>query len=170
MEYAGNNIEGWMSDEELAFLYSQATQMRQVVEIGSWLGRSSHALLSGCQGEVYCIDHFIGSPEDETKDLAKTRNVHGEFFNNVGMFPNLTMMKMKSVDAVKFFPDGSIDMVFLDGGHDYESIRTDITIWAVKCRRLLCGHDIHFPGVKQAVDEKFRSYERPAGNIWSVKI
>ena len=171
MEYAGNRIEGWMGDEELAYLYSQATQMKQVVEIVSWLGRSSHALLSGCKGNVYCIDHFIGSPEDETKDLAKTRNIHREFFKNVGMFPNLTCMKMESLDAVRFFSDKSIDMIFIDGGHDEKSFRADVYAWLPKCRKLFCGHDFNHPGVQKVVETIFfNEYKVPSGNIWAVKI
>lgn len=169
MNYQGNNIEGWMSDEELQYLYNQATQMRNIVEIGCWLGRSSHALLSGCKGSVICIDHFIGSPEDETKEIAGRRDILSETKKNIGNFKNLTLLKMDSRDAIIYFPDYSIDMIFIDGGHDEDSIRKDSEIWFPKCRKLFCGHDIHFPGVNKVISEKFR-FTNPAGNIWEVKI
>ena len=171
MEYRGNTIGGWMGDEELVFLYNQATQMRNVVEIGSWLGRSSHALLSGCKGTVYCIDHFKGSPEDETKDLALTRNVHWEFFKNVGTFPNLTCIKMGSLDAVKFFSDKSIDMIFIDGAHDEKSFRADMEAWIPKCKKLLCGHDILCPSVKKVLEDMSIPYTVAEGTtIWAVQV
>jgi hypothetical protein len=54
--------------------------------------------------------------------------------------------------------DNSVDFVFIDASHDYESVMADITAWLPKVRRggVLAGHDYllpNFPGVIRAVDE-----------------
>jgi hypothetical protein len=51
-----------------------------------------------------------------------------------------------------------VDMVLLDGDHEYEGVVADIEAWLPKARKLLCGHDYghpDYPGVARAVDEIF---------------
>jgi predicted O-methyltransferase YrrM len=83
-----NKIQGWMSETELLWLFNTAKEMNSVVEIGSWKGRSTHALLSGCKGTVYAVDHFLGSVDErETYHAeAKTRDIYKDFMGNVGSF------------------------------------------------------------------------------------
>ena len=50
----------------------------------------------------------------------------------------------------------SVDMVFLDGAHDYDSVMADVTYWLPRTQKLLCGHDYHhemYPDVTLVVDE-----------------
>ena len=54
-----NDIEGWMEQTELEWLYSIASEMESIVEIGSWKGRSIHALCTRCKGTVTAIDLFM---------------------------------------------------------------------------------------------------------------
>jgi hypothetical protein len=165
-----NNIPGWMTPIELNWLYETAQQMEDVVEIGSWKGRSTHALLSGCKGPVYAIDHFQGSVgEDEAHKEAKERDIYQEFMQNVGKFENLRVMKMSSLLAVKQFKDKSVDCVFLDGCHLYEEVAADIRAWLPKCKKMICGHDYNLAGVRQAVDELLGETDN-AGSIWIKQL
>jgi len=140
---SSNLIEGWMDNKELDWLYKQATGFDSIVEIGSWKGRSSHALLSGCKGTVHCVDEFKGS-EEQTTDVhleATKRDISVDFFENVGMFKNLNQIRMDSRDAFELFADDSVDMVFIDGSHTFENVKADILNWMPKAKKLLCGHD-----------------------------
>jgi len=155
-----NEIPGWIQNGELNRLHVLAKDMGDVAEIGSWKGRSTHALLTACKGTVFAIDHFQGSVgEEEAHAEAKTVDVHAEFLKNVDQFPNLKVIKLASQEAVKEFTDGSVDMVFLDGGHTYDEIKADIAAWAPKVTKLICGHDYNWPDVKRAVDEYFGPVE-----------
>ena len=64
---------------------------------------------------------------------------------------------MTTTDAAKQVDDGSLDMVFIDAGHDYDSVREDIANWLPKVRPggIVAGHDYQqrFPGVQRAVAE-----------------
>jgi Methyltransferase domain len=152
-------IRGWMGPAGLKWLGRQAAEMRSVVEVGSLRGRTSFALLTACKGPVYCIDPW-------------PRNYEA-FMRNCGHFTNLVAIRESSPEAAALVPD-DVDMVFLDGDHEYEAVVADIAAWLPKTRKMLCGHDYNhpkFPGVAKAVDEIFGDrVALPTGSIWTVPL
>lgn len=149
-----NDIEGWMTVQEQGWLYNMAKQMNLIAEIGSWKGKSTHALLSGCPGRVYAIDHFNGSTaeiEGPHKE-ATYGDVYKEFKRNVGKFSNLETIHMASADAAKVL-NFNFDMVFIDGGHTCQEVKADIETWLPKTKKLICGHDYTWESVRKAVVE-----------------
>jgi hypothetical protein len=170
--YQGNNIEGWMTDGELKWLYKTALECDRIAEIGCWMGRSTHALLSGCKGRVYAIDHFNGSPSeiDTLHSRARTEDIQQIFLSNVGRFPNLITLKMDSLVASTMFSDKWFDMVFLDGEHTFEAVRADIEAWLPKCKRIFCGHDIQMGGVEPALKDAGLKFEIEEASIWVVRL
>ena len=165
-------ISGWMGDNELQWLFRKAQEMDSIVEVGSWQGRSTHALCSGCPGTVYAIDHFKGSPSeiDTVHVLAKTVNIRELFDRNVGHFENLRTLQMDSAAAAVEFANDSIDMVFIDGDHAYEPVKADLLAWLPKCRYLICGHDRTQDGVPQALQEILGKVRNETGSLWSYQI
>jgi len=168
-------IAGWMSDCELEWLCEKASQMDSVVEIGCWKGRSTHALLSGCLGKVFAVDHFQGNPGENdiggAHGEAKTADIHEILLKNVGHFPNLVILKMDSVEASKLFNDKEIDMVFIDGDHTREGFEADLNAWLPKCRKMICGHDITQDGVPKVLEGyKGKFQTNPLTSIWSMEI
>ena len=166
-----NRISGWMSKDELDFLYNLAKKMESIVEVGSWKGRSTHALLSGCQGKVYAIDHFRGSAsENQQVREASAKDIYAEFRGNVGGFDNLEVLKISSVEATEQFENKSVDMVFIDADHSYEMVKADIEAWLPKAKKMICGHDYWFGGVNKAVKELFGSNIKTFSGIWIKEI
>ena len=49
----------------------------------------------------------------------------------------------ESKEAVLNFAPNSLDFVYIDGAHDYNSVTTDIILWSekVKPRGIISGHD-----------------------------
>jgi len=165
--YPGNDIEGWMDLDELQWLHEKARGMKSIAEIGSFKGRSTHALASGCPGDVTCVDHF----DPEHLRPIQGDEVYQEFWANMCRFDNVRVVRKWSVDAAAEFPDGEFDMVFIDAHHTYESCAADIRAWRLKARRLLCGHDYcsGWPGVIQAVDELIGPVQ-VLNRIWFVNL
>jgi predicted O-methyltransferase YrrM len=161
-------IDGWMSDAELQFLDEKASTFKSIVEIGSWKGRSTKAMLEA-GATVYAVDHFQGS--DDIKELAQSQNIEAEFDKNVGHYPNLIKMKMASLEAAKMLQD-RVDMVFIDAAHDYENCKADIEAWLPKATRIIAGHDYAkgWPGVMKAVNEKFGGRVKVVDSIWYVNL
>lgn len=76
------------------------------------------------------------------------------------------LLRMPSVEAAALFEDGGVDFVYVDGAHDYESVRADLQAWWPKINEigLIAGHDwtdqeAH-AGVKKAVEEFARKTDR----------
>lgn len=168
------DIQGWMNDEELQWLYTQARRMESIVEIGCWRGRSTHALLSGCPGIVNAVDHWKGSPDERAAGQphhdAMSQDIYAQFMANVGQFPNLKVFRMESGDAADQIAEAQ--MVFIDATHRAADVARDILLWESKAKRLLCGHDYTLIGVKEAVDRLlFRTVQHvPGTSLWYVEV
>lgn len=165
-----DGLDGWMEQDELSILRQLAGESDSVVEIGSWKGRSTKALLESCKGKVYAVDHWKGSNTDISCLLAYKNDIYAEFMKNVGNYPNLVVLKGESTEMAGLFNGNKADMVFIDADHTYEGCKADIEAWTPKCNKFMCGHDYSpdFPGVMQAVNEKFGK-PFTTGTIWWVK-
>lgn len=161
MEDIGQHIdrEGMgVFDDELQWLYDTAVSMKSVVEIGSFHGRSTYALLKACKGTVHSIDN------DYDKGRAILRY-------NLSGFGNVVFNVLDSVEASKNFKDESIDMVFIDGDHSYPKVKLDIQAWFPKAKKVICGHDYikEHPMVMRAVKEVFADKFELHNTIWCVR-
>ncbi len=170
----GMIVTGMQYIPDLKWIENVAKNMDSIVEIGCWTGSSTFSFLSNCKGSVYAVDHWQGSGgAGKNMTQMEADVVYETFLANVGHFPNLKIMKMPSNEAVKYFNDKSIDMVFIDGSHEYKDVLEDITIWMPKAIKMICGHDYHFPPVKKAVDELLGTgnYKvTETGLIWHKEI
>ena len=167
-----DQIAGWMYLEELEWLYEAAKRMASVVEVGSWQGRSTFVLLSGCRGPVVAVDKWDAELMKDHGDALVARKA---FFENTTGFANLTVMEMDSPKAATAFPDNSVEMVFIDGNHLYEPFKADLLAWLPKAKKLICGHDYlkaDSPGVQQALDEYFGpgKVQTGPGSLWYVDL
>jgi hypothetical protein len=63
-------------------------------------------------------------------------------------YPNCTIIRKTSMDALADIPDGSLDFVYIDGNHWFKYVAEDICEWAKKVRvgGVVCGHDYVYKG------------------------
>lgn len=68
-------------------------------------------------------------------------------------------------------PDNSVDIVFIDADHSYESVKKDILSYTPKLKSngWLTGHDIDYPGVNKAVKELIRTFDVGPNFVWIKK-
>lgn len=61
------------------------------------------------------------------------------------------MIRAPSVAGAAQIPDGSVDLVFVDGNHSRPAVAADVAAWAPKIRPggWIGGHDYHHPRAKQ---------------------
>jgi predicted O-methyltransferase YrrM len=123
-----------------------------VVEVGSWVGNGSTRVLAEVVrptgGRVYCVDTWAGS--DNVLHHLRYRERYPTMFPlfaaNVRGYGGEGVIRpviRPSVEASRLFPDGSVDLVFIDGNHGYSAVKADIAAWLPKVRPggVLCGHD-----------------------------
>lgn len=121
------------------------------VEIGSFLGNGSTNVFfdeikkkGGC---LYCVDTWKGNKNVAWHaKLAAEYDLFSTFTYNVDLYGGSEIVKplvMDSLSAAKIFKNNSCDLIFIDGDHSYEGIKSDIESWLPKLRKggLLCGHD-----------------------------
>lgn len=138
------------------------------VEVGCWAGQTTIGLAK-VFGTVYAVDTFRGSPEmpavsQELLFYTFCRNVGAALLNRV------VPLIGTSAFWAEFFPMKA-HLIFIDALHDYENVRGDIRVWWQHVRKggILCGHDAHLPGVKQAIEEF--GYDGQIANVWyRVKV
>ena len=156
-------VDGWMSVSELAFLYAIASKMPEgarVVEVGSWKGRSTVAIceaLTSCKDvTMRAIDTWQGDPHilelENARDLQED-GVYKTFCANTAAYGFLKAERMTSLEAAPHFENGSLDWVFIDAFHEYESVSADIQAWYPKLKPggLISGHDYGYLGINRAL-------------------
>lgn len=171
MNSPGNHIHGWMDNHELNWLYETAKQMKSVVEIGSWQGRSTFALCSSGCPRVIAVDHFKGSIEHQATIRDEKLNIRELFYKNVGHFENLIVVEKSSAEAAALVAkmEGMVDMVFIDASHDEYSINEDLRLWAPLARKVIAGHDYGYDSVKVPVVKYFgHTPDQCCHQIWAM--
>lgn len=144
----GKQITGFM--ELMQDIYNlDRTLDKTYVELGSNLCES--ALLAGSFGfikTIYCVDRF---DRDKQLSICKQRLSH------LGQNKNIHFIKESTNKAYASFQNLSIDILYVDAAHDYNSVKQDLTLWYPKMKKggFICGHDYSktFDGVIKAVNE-----------------
>ena len=122
-----------------------------VVELGTYLGCSAVFLAEKMKGKgrLYSVDTF--------DKYARTENFFPKAMSNIkvsGYRDFVHLLACRSWESASFFEDKEVDLVWVDVGHDYNSVRADLDAWhsKVKPGGILGGHDFSEAGVKLAVE------------------
>lgn len=76
--------------------------------------------------------------------------------------------RASSWDAAAFHEDESVDAVWIDAGHDTESVQRDITAWMPKIKPggIMAGHDINMTGVRKGLEAVGISWRKVSRSSW----
>lgn len=166
--------EGFMELPELEYLAYAASRSSRILEIGSWKGRSAIAMAENTKGLVYCVDTWSGHLEASENFSAECFMA---FLKNTKGFLNIVPIPLESSHAAAILSRfrQHLDMIFIDGRHDYEGVAADIQAWTplLAPRGILAGHDYghpDWPDVVTAVDKLVPKFRRvPETNIWTTE-
>lgn len=166
-------IDGWLSTREAIALYKLVRSIENgnitICEIGSWLGKSSYVLARALdgrrEGKLICIDPFDASGDESSEKIYK--NIKNrldvplvtEFTENMrklGVVDRIKIITGYSHEVVKKFNE-PIDLLFIDGNHDYNSVLRDYQDWSKLIRKggYIVFHDVgasHTTGPKEVVE------------------
>ena len=164
MQHFYKNIKGWF---DFPTLYKHIVDISPTnshfVELGSWQGMSASFLgveihNSKKNIKLDCIDTWEGSAEHSDDQLVVKGTLYETFLKNTQTLTHIiNPIKMNSKSASELYADDSLDFVFLDASHDYESVKEDLRLWYPKVKPgcMFSGHDYdaNWPGVIKAVNE-----------------
>jgi hypothetical protein len=167
----GARLDRVPARDELPAVLNARRLFGQGAEIGVKTGKFSDYLLQHWKGaQLISIDPWLEDTPDAYVDHANVaQSKHEEFYEQTKARlrpygPRSQIWRLTSVDAAVKIPDHSLDFVYIDARHDYDSVVEDLNAWfsKVKAGGILAGHDYadgSFPqgefGVKRAVDEFF---------------
>jgi MMP 1-O-methyltransferase len=158
--------KGFLAEPEGLRLYELArTSSRSApcVEIGSYCGKSGLFLGEGCRETglhpLFTIDHHRGSAEQRPGEAYFDRQLYDAQTESATTLPELLRnirlaglddwvipVVAGSVAVGAHWPDSTLGLVFIDGGHSEEDAMSDYRTWGrcVHPGGYLCVHDV-FP-------------------------
>jgi hypothetical protein len=138
----------WHEHGPFAFWLIQAARPAKLVELGTHQGYSYLAFCQaiqrlGLDTTCYAVDTWQGDEhagfygEEVFTALQRYHNEHYSAFSQ--------LIRTTFDDAASYFPDGSIDLLHIDGRHSYEDVKHDFTTWASKLsdRAIVLFHDVN---------------------------
>lgn len=170
-----------------------------VIEIGTGRGHFTQIILESIsqEGHLFTIDPFDGRSGGPEHEKIPGEVLFAEVQRRLSLYKDrYTIIVGLSEMVSRLFSECSLDMVFIDAAHDYESVRTDIMSWLPKIKEggVICGHDYDRPstecnksrmversdldycqedglhyGVIRAVDEIFKKVKH-TDRMWWVEV
>jgi predicted O-methyltransferase YrrM len=154
-----DDLEGMLAVRESAWLYRAARGGHEIVEIGSYRGKSCVLLAKGCQsagGRVTAIDPNIVRRDNPRLEFdGEDRRTLLAAIERHGVKDRVNELVMTSRDAISRWDGCPIDLLWVDGDHSEAEARFDIEKWGAFVRPggIMAAHDYgRFPGVNAAWD------------------
>jgi predicted O-methyltransferase YrrM len=173
--YSWEIIPGYfISKNAYKMCFDLVSENGTIVEIGAWKGRSTCCMgqiikSSNKKVDFYTIDTWQGSNEEDHQEQIKELNqqgltLYGEFKKHLslcGVDDVVKPIKSTSIEASKTFEDATIDLLIIDGSHEYNDVLDDITFWYSKIKPggIILGDDWFFEDVRKAVYNYFQTKE-----------
>jgi len=149
------------------FVKSKYSFPLRVAEVGVEKGLNACEMLSHMNiGKLYLIDHYL--PYSDYLGGLCPQNIQDEvyctMFNHIERYLDKTVLITRTSEiASKLFADEFFDFVYIDGNHNYESVKQDMSIWLPKVKKggVLGGHDFDSRGVtRQDVTEAVKDFTK----------
>ena len=113
-------------------------------EIGVLKGQWSELMCKTIPGlKMSCVDNWTCWEDQQSYWNQDRLNEYEKITREkLGKY-DCEIIKMWSMDAVRFCPDESLDFVFIDGNHSFQFVTNDIAEWSRKVRigGIVAGHD-----------------------------
>ena len=160
------------------------SDIKVVIELGSWLGASTRHIASNLQegGIVFAVDHWLGSAEHQEAQRHMLPDLYNQFLSNVihaHLTDRIVPLRMTTLQAVDEFKRRQVvpDLIYVDASHDEASVYADLVAYypLVRGHGILCGDDWGWGGdlpVRKAVERFARenqlTIQVPNGWFWRL--
>lgn len=139
-----------LSQEVLADLGRRAPA-GEIVEIGSWEGRSTVALANAVYPRiVHCVDRWTGLAG--YREQPVDRDVFAQFQTNIAAYTKGNVVAHR-MDWRMYTPEGPVGLVFIDAEHTRVEVRDNIIAYRplMVPGGIMCGDDVAWHEVREGV-------------------
>jgi len=162
---------GWFTEWNEKLLLPQVKDKKLVLELGSWLGKSTRKWLTNSEANVICIDTWQGSLEHNEKRLDvkdKLQTLKDTFLNNQSEWKNRVYpVQATTVNGLAIVREYQVspDFIYIDADHSYESVFIDLTMsYSFFPNAFICGDDWNWhnrnQGKRTTVQEAVKEFCR----------
>jgi len=138
----------WLEHAPFAFWLVNTARPRSLVELGAHKGFSYFAFCQAVKASkiacrCHAVDTWRGDDQAGFYGEEVYEAVRGHNDEHYAEFSRL--LRMTFDEALAQFPDGSVDLLHIDGFHSYEQVKHDFDTWRPKLtdRAVVLLHDIH---------------------------
>jgi len=122
---------GWFPKWNTQLILPLVKDKKLVLELGSWLGKSTREWLTNSEASVICVDTWEGSVEHNKED-RRVKYLYDVFINNQREWEGRVLpMRMTSVKALlelQKYPEVQPDFIYIDASHQYEDVYLDLSL------------------------------------------
>lgn len=151
------------------------------VEIGVFKGPTFKHLVTSCPNlQLIGVDVFYPDKDWRRQNITTTEELNKQpptrwyqgLIEFAEQYPDRAILwrdfSNKAHTRVK---DDTLDFVFIDASHDFDSVYEDIELWSPKVKKggYVIGHDIDYLTVRMAVQSHRSKYETAQDNVWFYK-
>lgn len=176
-------VPGWLGAEEAWTLFESVRRHPSegrpvdVVEIGSWQGRSTIVLARAVRerpegGVVNAIDPHSGTDLHGATQVEDTFEAFRANVAGAGVSDLVTPIRLASSAARPQFAERSVDALFVDGAHGYQDVVRDIDDWtpALRDAATVAFHDaMAMETVRRAIRDRVLRFRSPFFNPRAVE-
>ena len=132
-------------------------------EIGVMAGKFSEALIrDNPRLKLFCVDPWQAHSDYLDESSQKVLDAYYQNAKTLLAPYNCELIRKYSLDAVKDFPEQSLDFVYLDGNHNLQNVINDISEWSKKIKTggIISGHDykLHKPSQHMHIYQAVNAY------------
>ena len=129
----------WSGHRNFAYDYVRNIIPTRIVELGSYYGCSSFSFLQAIKDanlktEFYGIDTWMGDSFTENDYHEDIFGAYKFVLETCFSEQNGSMLRCTFDEACSSFQDQSIDLLHIDGSHNYEDVKHDFMLWKNKVR------------------------------------
>lgn len=163
-----SQVTSWHPHRDFAYNLIKEHKPKNIVELGVHYGDSYFTFCQACEelelnAKLYGVDHWKG--DDQSGHYKEDVFVEVNLYNQEFHSKNSTLLRMNFYEASQEFENSTIDLLHIDGSHDYESVQNDFESWLPKMNKggKVLIHDILVKredfGVKRFWEEISKAYE-----------
>lgn len=156
VKYPKGFIDGWFVHNRAQYLVPFFHKSKTILELGTWVGRSTRFFHDHSSATIVCVDHWLGSPVHQKDHYANTTKSLWDFFVNRcwDMRKRIIPVRMTICDALPFLNSLGLkpNFIFIDADHSYKGTMNNLkmchSFWP---EATITGHDYHLETVTLAL-------------------